>query len=706
VSKTPAQDPQITASTNGPLIVRNLVEFVGVDGEPIASKDVMALCRCGQSKTRPFCDGTHASVGFEDGNDGGLQRDDRKSYKGKAITIHDNRGICSHAADCTERLARVFNHDEQPWINPDNAEVDEIIEIIDACPSGALSYTIDGAEHRDLDQSAEIEIEKHGPYRVKGAVAFEDAPWFNEVSREHYALCRCGHSKNKPFCDGAHWHARYRDDDKIRVVTLDELKEQSPLEVELLEVQVTATLEADAPKVKTKDGRQLDVEVEGPWDEVMVSRTQLRGGAVGGAAGGDGGADTADGPVNREEPHHSYIRHLAKHGLKETGAHGRTGAMGVPRYELPTWDDLQFVTAQLHKVPQLDDVAVDTKLVVGPGAAKPLELDIPIIVSDMSFGALSFEAKVALAMGAQLAGTGTCSGEGGMMPEEQAANSRYFYELASARFGFSFEQLKKVQAFHFKLGQGAKTGTGGHLPGSKVNGKIASVRRLEAGQDAISPARFPEWTEVSQFRDFAAQVREETGGIPIGVKLSAQHIEKDIDAALEVGVDYIILDGRGGGTGAAPLIFRDHISVPTLPALARARQHLDKSNAGQVTLFITGGLRTPADFTKALALGADGIAIANSAIQAIGCIGARQCNKNTCPMGIATQDEALRQLINVESAAADLHRFLDAATHLMGTLARACGYDKLGDLCADDLTTWKRDVAYLTGVNYGGVVPL
>ena len=288
------------------------------------------------------------------------------------------------------------------------------------------------------------------------------------------------------------------------------------------------------------------------------------------------------------------------------------GCKGVPRAQLPSWDDIQIVTAQLAKPPLLDDEEVSTKTVIGPNAKKPLHLDIPLFVSDMSFGALSEEAKIALAKGAEIAGTGICSGEGGMLPEEQEANSRYFYELASARFGFSMDKVKRCQAFHFKGGQAAKTGTGGHLPGEKVTEKIAGVRDLSPGEDAISPSRFPDWTQISQFKDFADQVREETGGIPIGYKLSAQHIEDDIDAALEVGVDYIILDGRGGGTGAAPLLFRDNISVPTIPALARARRHLDKADKN-VTLVITGGLRTPADFVKALALGADAIAVSNAA---------------------------------------------------------------------------------------------
>ena len=404
-----------------------------------------------------------------------------------------------------------------------------------------------------------------------------------------------------------------------------------------------------------------------------------------------------------DEPHVKLIRMLASDGLSKVGHHGPSGAMGVPRDRLPKWEDLQFVVGQLATLPLLDDEPVGTDLVIGPNANKPLKLEIPLFVSDMSFGALSEEAKVALAKGADLAGTGICSGEGGMLPEEQGANSRYFYELASARFGFSWDKVRKTQAFHFKGGQGAKTGTGGHLPGEKVKGKIAEVRGLDEGEAAISPPRFPDWTEVSQYRDFAAEVREQTDGIPVGFKLSAQHIEKDIDAALDVGVDYIILDGRGGGTGAAPLIFRDNISVPTIPALARARRHLDSSDAQDVTLIITGGLRTPADFAKALALGADGIAVSNAAIQAIGCLGMRACHTNNCPVGIATQKAHLRERLPIDIAAERLARFFDASVELMTVLARAAGHRHLGDFKADDLTTFKKEMANLTGVAYGGV---
>jgi len=404
-----------------------------------------------------------------------------------------------------------------------------------------------------------------------------------------------------------------------------------------------------------------------------------------------------------DEPYVKFIRTLASDGLSKVGHHGPAAAMGVPRDTLPKWDDLQFVVAQLHKLPLLDEEPVGTDIVIGPRARKPLTLKIPLFVSDMSFGALSEEAKVALATGAELAGTGICSGEGGMLPEEQAANSRYFYELASARFGFSWDKVQRTQAFHFKGGQGAKTGTGGHLPGSKVKGKIAEVRALAEGEAAISPARFPDWTELGQYRDFAAEVREKTGGIPVGFKLSAQHIEKDIDAALEIGVDYIILDGRGGGTGAAPLIFRDNISVPTIPALARARRHLDASDASDVTLIATGGLRGPADFAKAMALGADGVAVSNAAIQAIGCLGMRACHTNNCPVGIATQKPHLRARLPVDTAAGRLARFFEASVELMTVLARAAGHYHLNQFALEDLTTFKMDVAQLTGVAYGGV---
>jgi len=305
-----------------------------------------------------------------------------------------------------------------------------------------------------------------------------------------------------------------------------------------------------------------------------------------------------------EEPDNGYIQQLAREGLNKVGHHGPSSAMGVPRAELPRWDQIQILTAQLASKPLLDNVPVGTELVIGPRAKRPLELNIPLFVSDMSFGALSEEAKVALSKGAEMAGTGICSGEGGMLPDEQAENNRYFYELASAQFGWSLDKASRCQAFHFKGGQGAKTGTGGHLPAAKVIGRIAEVRGLPEGEPAISPATFADLNTPNDFRSVADEVREVSGGIPIGFKLSAQHVEADIDFALEASADYIILDGRGGGTGAAPNIFKNNISLPTMAAIPRARRHLDNVGARDISLIATGGLRTDADFIKAMALGA------------------------------------------------------------------------------------------------------
>ena len=493
---------------------------------------------------------------------------------------------------------------------------------------------------------------------------------------EEYHFCTCGRSKSQPFCDGSHAGTTFTP----KVIVAEE--------------------DGDAYLCACKHSANR------PYCDgthTIFTDDQV------GKEGPGLGSQTSEIPVavaTKEEPTVEFIHQLAREGLSTMGHHGPMTSMGVPRHELPHWDDLQLMVAQMATKPLMEDHAVATELVIGPEAEKPLTLKIPLFVSDMSFGALSEEAKISLAKGAELAGTGICSGEGGMLPEEQEANSRYFYELASAGFGYKEELLKKVQAFHFKGGQGAKTGTGGHLPGTKNIGKISQVRGIPEGQPAISPPTFKDLSSISDFKRFADRVREITGGIPIGFKLSANHIEKDIQFALDASADYIILDGRGGGTGAAPDMFRNHISVPTIPALARARRYLDEQSAnGRVTLIITGGLRVPIDFVKALALGADGIAISNSALQAIGCVAARMCNTNNCPAGIATQKEDLRQKLNIEKSSAQLHNFFKASLELMQVMARACGHDDLNKFNKNDLATWHREMALLSGIEYSGFGP-
>lgn len=490
---------------------------------------------------------------------------------------------------------------------------------------------------------------------------------------EEYYFCTCGRSKNQPFCDGSHVGTDFK---------------PKPF---------TAEKSGDAYLCQCKHSANLPY-CDGTHKQFDSSVVGQEGPGINANAGLIPAAK-----ATVEEPTVEFIHQLARDGLSKMGHHGPMTSMGVPRHLLPHWDDIQIMTAQMATKPLFEDALVSTELIIGPKAKKPLKLKIPLFVSDMSFGALSEEAKLALAKGAELAGTGICSGEGGMLPEEQAANSRYFYELASAQFGYDESKLKVVQAFHFKGGQGAKTGTGGHLPGNKNVGKISEVRGIPEGQPAVSPPSFANLHTAADFKIFADRVRELTGGIPIGFKLSANHIEKDIQFALDASADYIILDGRGGGTGAAPEMFRDHISVPTIPALARARRYLDKQGmSGQVTLIITGGLRTPMDFVKALALGADGVAIANSAMQSIGCVAARMCNTNNCPTGIATQKADLRQRLNVEKSASQLKNFFEASVELMQVMARACGHDSLSLLNKDDLATWNREMALLSGVNFSG----
>ncbi|HHN73103.1 MAG TPA: glutamate synthase, partial [Thermopetrobacter sp.] len=436
-----------------------------------------------------------------------------------------------------------------------------------------------------------------------------------------YAFCRCGRSCAPPLCDGSH-----------RGTGIEPLvfRAAAPGPAALYRCKTTA----DPPYC---DGSHERLEGAEPGDPVPLPLCR---------------AEMPEPVPTPSEPTLALVHRLARDDLSDIGHHGETASMGVPRPELPRWEDILVLPAQLACRPLADDAPVETRAVIGPRVEKPLTLDIPLIIADMSFGSLSLEAKVALAGGSTAAGAGIASGEGGMLPEERDRNPRYLFELGTARFGWRAEVAERIAAFHFKAGQAAKTGLGGYLPGSKVSEKIARVRGLQPGRPAVSPPAHPDLVTPEDFRRFADHVRALSGGVPVGFKISANHIEDDIDFAMAAGADYIILDGRGGGTGAAPRILRDAISIPTIPALVRARRHLDARWPGHATtLVISGGLRTPADFVKALALGADAIAIGTAALQAIGCVNARICHTNDCPAGIATQREDLRARLDVEAAA-------------------------------------------------------
>lgn len=201
--------PVITCAEAGPYLVKGQVSIFSADGAAIEGKKTVALCRCGGSKTKPFCDGTHAEIGFSGAKSPDRVPERREAYAGEDITIYDNRGLCAHAGICTDRLASVWRMGEEPWIDPDGAQADAIVETIKACPSGALSYARDGDTPPEPDRAPEIHIVKGGPYRVVGGIRVEGEACGDGISMEHLTLCRCGGSKNKPFCDGTHWDLEF-----------------------------------------------------------------------------------------------------------------------------------------------------------------------------------------------------------------------------------------------------------------------------------------------------------------------------------------------------------------------------------------------------------------------------------------------------------------------------------------------------------------
>ena len=384
-------------------------------------------------------------------------------------------------------------------------------------------------------------------------------------------------------------------------------------------------------------------------------------------------------------PHMDQIHEMALTG------NPLSGAMAT-RLPLPSWDDILILGAQLDPMPLADDAVVDTSVVIGPEARRPMVLDTPLLVSHMSFGALSRETKLALARGAAMAHAGTCSGEGGVLPEELAAAHRYVFEYVPNRYSDTDENLQAADAIEIKFGQGTKPGMGGHLPGDKCTADIAAFRGVEPGTSVQSPSRFPGIETRNDLRELVSELRHRSGGAPVGIKLAAGHIERDLDFALEADPDFVTFDGRGGATGSSPVMLRDASSVPTIYALSRARHFLD-AHAPQVGLIITGGLRVPSDFVKALALGADAVAIASAALMAAGCQQYRICGSGKCPVGIATQDEALRRRLDIDAAAMRVGNFLKACTADLATFGRVTGHERLADLSIDDLVTCNADLA-------------
>ncbi len=370
------------------------------------------------------------------------------------------------------------------------------------------------------------------------------------------------------------------------------------------------------------------------------------------------------------------------------------------RHAMVTWDDILVRGAQLARQPLNADEPVSLRTVIGPRAQRPMELALPVYVTHMSFGALSREAQTAMARGTAVARTAIGSGEGGVLPDALAAAHRYIFEYVPNRYSVTEEYLQRVDAVEIKIGQSAKPGLGGHLPGAKVTPEIAAVRGKPAGQDIHSPARFADLRTPADLRALVTWLRQATGGKPIGVKLAAGHIEADLAFALAAAPDFVTIDGRAGGTGAAPKFIKMATSVPTIYALYRARRALDAHGAEGVSLVITGGLRVSPDFAKALAMGADAVAIGTAAMIACGCQQYRLCHTGRCPVGVATQDAALRARLDVDASATRVANYLRAVAQELADFARLTGHAEVHELSVADLCTTSSEIAGHTSIEH------
>ncbi len=361
-----------------------------------------------------------------------------------------------------------------------------------------------------------------------------------------------------------------------------------------------------------------------------------------------------------------------------------------------SFDDLVFIPKQLKSRPiDYFREEIKSETIIGRNSQQPLKLKIPIMIAAMSFGALSKEAKIALAKASTLVGTATNTGEGGMLPEERENAKILIAQYSTGRFGVNEEYLKSADAIEIKIGQGAKPGQGGLLPGDKVTEEIAKVRNVSIGKDVHSPPAHPDIFSIDDLKKKVKWLREITGGKPIIIKLGAGDIENDVKLALKAEPDAIAIDGMEGGTGAAPKIMLDDFGIPTLAALVKARKIIKKSKQ---ELIIAGGINKGSDVAKALALGADAVYMAFPTLVAMGCIYCKQCYKGKCPFGITTQDPELRKKLNIEGASKKVANFLTACTEEVKMAAGACGKRDIHELNREDLRSLNLLTKEITGI--------
>lgn len=398
----------------------------------------------------------------------------------------------------------------------------------------------------------------------------------------------------------------------------------------------------------------------------------------------------------KESPMAEYVDAIAE--MAETGK----SVIEPMCSKMPTlsWNDILIKGAQVAKIPLNDDVPVNTKTVIGPRALKPLEIETPVYITHMSFGALSKEAKIALAKGSALAKTAMCSGEGGILQESLGEAYKYIFEFVPNQYSVTDENLQKVDAVEIKIGQSAKPGMGGHLPGEKVTKEIAEIRGFSKGEDIKSAAHFSDITSKDELRAKVQWLRQKTSGKPIGIKIAAGNIEDDLEVVIYAEPDFITIDGRPGATGAAPKFVKDATSISTVPALYRARKYLDAHKIKDISLVITGGLRFSCDFAKALAMGADAIAIGTAALIACGCRQYRICHTGKCPAGLTTQDKNLRKRVDIDKSAKQLANFLNVCTEELRCFARLTGNKDVHNLGMLDLCTTSTEISDYTEIQH------